>query len=49
VLLAHSDELGAWMHSHFKEAGKSELDSLRKELADLKKEDKPLRSELETC
>ena len=48
VLLAHSDELDAWRRSYFKgEPGKSQFDALRKDLADLRKQNALLRAKLE--
>lgn len=47
VVLAFSDELDTWMHSHFEYEGEPELERLRRELAEVKKENSLLRAALE--
>ena len=46
-VLAFSDEIDVWMRSHFQSEGKSELEVLRKELAEVKRQNELLRATLE--
>jgi hypothetical protein len=46
-LLAFSDEIDVWVRSHFQSEAKSELEVLRKELAEVKRQNRLLRAQLE--
>ena len=46
-VLAFSDEIDVWMRSYFEDDGKSELELLRKELAEVKNQNRLLRARLE--
>jgi hypothetical protein len=47
TVLAFSDEIDVWMRSYSEDDGKSELELLRKELAEVKNQNRLLRARLE--
>jgi hypothetical protein len=47
VVFAFSDEVDVWMRSHFESGRESEVEVLRKKLAETKKQNKLLRAKLE--